>query len=144
MHRSIHSGRLGWFALACISGLAGCSSDVHPVEGLVVWKDNQQPASELAGSLIQFELPDLDMSSRGQIKADGSFQLTTHQQNDGAPLGEHIVLIIEVGRQSINGGSQLAPGKIDTRYASPRTTDLKVTVTPGKNQPQLEVERFKL
>jgi hypothetical protein len=36
--------------------------------------------------------------------------------------------------------TMLAPGKIDSRYASPATTDLKATVKPGVNKITLTVE----
>jgi hypothetical protein len=111
------------------------------VEGQVVWKDGT-PAKNLAGSLVFFELPEKKTSSRGSIQADGSFQLTTTKANDGAPAGEHTVLIIEVGRKSLGGpdSSAIAPGKIDTRYATPATSDLRATVKPGTNKITLTVE----
>jgi len=122
--------------------LSGCgSSGIHPVEGQVVWKDGT-PAKDLAGSLVFFELPEKRTSSRGSIQADGSFRLTTDQENDGAPAGEHTVLIIEVGRKSLGGpdSSAIAPSKVDTRYATPATSDLHATVKPGKNNLTLTVE----
>ena len=125
--------------------LGGCgSSGVHPVDGQVVWKDGT-PAKDLAGSLVFFELPEKQTSSRGSIQTDGSFKLTTDKENDGAPAGEHTVLVIEVGRKSLGGpdASAIAPGKIDTRYATPATSDLRATVKPGKNKLTLTVERPK-
>jgi hypothetical protein len=130
-------------ALLLVPMLAGCGgSGIHPVEGQVVWKDGT-PATDLAGSLIMFESAEKQTSSRGQIEADGSFHLTTEKENDGAPLGEHTVLIIEVGRQSIGGpdGTNIAPAKVDTRYMTPATSDLKATVKPGENKITLTVER---
>lgn len=125
--------------------LGGCNtSGVHPVDGLVTWSDGS-PAKELAGSLIFFEQPEKQVSARGQIAADGSFKLTTLKENDGAPAGEHIVLIIEVGRKSAGGpdGTLLAPGKIDSRYSSHGTSDLKATIKPGPNKITLVVEKLK-
>jgi hypothetical protein len=71
--------------------------------------------------------------------------LTTAKENDGAPAGEHTVLILEVGRKSLGGpdSSAIAPGKIDTRYATPATSDLRATIKPGKNNLTLTVERSK-
>ena len=75
--------------------LASCNADgVHPVKGQVIWKDTKQPAVELASSLISFEQANTQTSARGQIKPDGSFQLTTTNENDGAKLGEHVVLLM--------------------------------------------------
>jgi hypothetical protein len=132
-------------ALALLAALlTGCGGGKYqPIHGKIVWKDNKQPATELAGSLVSFESREAESRSSGQIQSDGTFQLSTEGTNDGAPVGDHKVVIIEVGRQSINGGSQLAPGKIDTKYATPGSSDLTVTVKPGKNTPELQVDRFK-
>jgi hypothetical protein len=123
------------------AALVGCNtSGIYPVEGQLVWK-NGQPAKELENSLIFFEQPEKQISARGQIKSDGSFRLTTNKENDGAPVGEHTVRVLEVGRRAIgDGGTQLAPGKIDTRYASHATSDLKATTKPGLNKITLTVE----
>lgn len=131
-------------AAVCSLGLAGCNSEgIHPVKGQVIWKDTQQPATELANSLISFEQKNTETSARGQIKPDGSFQLTTNKENDGAKLGEHVVLITEIGRlPSSTDPTQLAPGKIGIRYADPKTSDLRCTIKPGMNEVKLEVERF--
>lgn len=130
--------------LITIVAAAGCGSGMQPVKGQVVWKDNDQPAKELAGALISFEQPDTETSARGQIQADGSFQLTTVNENDGAKLGEHTVLIMEIGRKTKPGGdgSELEPGKVSIKYASPSTSGLKVTIKPGLNEPKIPVERF--
>jgi hypothetical protein len=129
-------------AVLVLIAFLGCSSGgVYPVEGNVVWK-NGSPAKELAGTLVFFEQPDKRLSARGQIAADGSFHLTTHKTNDGAPVGENIVLLVEIGRKHLGGpdGTQLAPGKIDSRYSTHSTTDLKAAIKPGINQITLTVE----
>jgi hypothetical protein len=137
--------RLCVIFFAIVAFIVGCSGrGVHPVEGQVVWKDGR-PATDLAGSLVFFELPEKKTSSRGSIQSDGSFRLTTNNENDGAPAGEHTVLIIEVGRKSLGGpdSSAIAPSKIDTRYATPATSDLRATVKPGRNKLTLTVDRPK-
>ena len=122
--------------------LLGCGpGGVYPVEGNVVWK-NGSPAKELAGTLVFFEQPEKQLSARGQVAGDGSFRLTTHKENDGAPAGENIVLLVEIGRKPLGGpdGTQLAPGKIDSRYSTHSTTDLRATIKPGLNKIALTVE----
>jgi hypothetical protein len=130
-------------ALFLIPLLTGCGgSGIYPVEGQVVWKDGT-PAKDLAGSLIMFEQAEKKTSSQGMIDAAGGFTLTTDQPNDGAPEGDHTVVIIEVGRKSIGGGpdgTNIAPAKIDTRYMSPQTSDLKTKVTSGENKITLTIE----
>jgi hypothetical protein len=122
--------------------LAGCGGEgVYPVEGLVTWKDGS-PAKELAGSLIFFELAEKQTQAQGRIAEDGTFKMTTLDENDGALAGEHTVYIIEVGRKSAGGedGTLLAAGKIDTRYMTPSTSDLRATVKPGTNKITLQVD----
>ena len=41
--------------LALLLAAPGCNpSNIHPVEGQVVWKKNNAPATELAGTLVFF------------------------------------------------------------------------------------------
>ena len=129
-------------ALLALS-LIGCnSSGVYPVDGHVVWKKDGSPAKQLAGTLVFFEQTKKQLSARGQVQSDGSFRLTTHKENDGAPAGENIVLLVEIGRKPLGGpdGTQLAPGKIDSRYSTHSTTDLRATIKPGLNKIALTVE----
>lgn len=123
--------------------LAGCNSDgIHPVQGQVIWKDTKEPAVELVNSIISFEQAETQTSARGQIKPDGSFQLTTSNENDGAKIGEHVVLLMEVGRlPQAADPTKLMPGKIPPRYATPQS-DLRAVIKPGLNQPTIEVERL--
>ena len=132
-------------AVASLPFLTGCNPEgIHPVKGQVIWKDTKQPATELANSLISFEQTSTQTRAGGQIKPDGSFQLTTNKENDGAKLGEHVVVITEIGRHPLGGpdSTRLAPGKVAIRYATPSSSGLSVTIKPGLNEPKIEVERF--
>ena len=123
--------------------LSGCyGSGIYPVEGRVNWRDGT-PATDLAGSNITFENAEKKTSSQGRIQADGSFRLTTLEDNDGAPDGEHTVLIMEVGRKSAGGEDPtlMAPGKVDTKYLTPATSDLRAKVTTGANTITLTIDR---
>lgn len=127
----------------CTIGLIGCSGGgLQPVEGQVQWKDGT-PAKDLAGSLVFFELAEKRTNAQGVIQPDGTFRLMTLNPNDGAMIGEHTVLVIEVGRKPQGGpdGTNLAPSKIDSRYATPSTSDLRATVKRGVNKITLTVDR---
>src|SRR5262245_61548018 len=133
----IISVRLGLVSLFAL-GLAGCGgAGLYPVDGEVVWKDGQ-PAKEIAGAQITFEMAGKS-SSHGSLKSDGTFTLHTGERA-GAPAGDYTVLIIEVGRKSI-GETGIEPAKIDLRYATPSSSNLRATVKPGTNQIKLEVDR---
>jgi hypothetical protein len=130
-------------ALFLTTCLAGCGSDIYPVDGKVVWKDGS-PAKELKNSLVIFNQAAKQTRAQGQIQEDGTFHLTTNKPNDGALVGEHEVLIIEVARKHLGGpdASALAPGAMDSRYSDPRTSGLTATVKPGTNQITLTVDRY--
>ena len=134
----LHNGHLSVAILAML--LCGCGSGLYPVEGKVVWKDGS-PATELAGSIVTFEGP--ETSSIGSIQPDATFQLTTHNPNDGAPPGEYEVVVIEVGRKALPGGdgTMMAPGIIDSKFSQLGASGLKATVVGGENKITLTVER---
>src|SRR5262245_4474484 len=135
--------RCGLTAVLLLTALlAGCRGGVYPVEGQVVWEDDS-PAKELAGSHVVFDLPEKKTHARGIVGADGSFRLTTNKPDDGAPPGEYKVLIVEANRKPLGGpdSTALAPGVIDSRYASPTTSDLRATVQAGSNKITLKVRR---
>jgi hypothetical protein len=93
--------------------------------------------------LIFFNLAEKETTAQGMIKADGSFKVTTNKPDDGALVGEHVVTIIEVGRQSVGGAESgaLAPAKVDTKYMTPNSSDLRATVKPGTNKITLTIDR---
>jgi hypothetical protein len=127
--RRKYLGLLTWFAfLAVVASLtllakrAGWGERLHPVGGQLVW-ENGQPARELVGCMIYFESLEHHSISRSRVKEDGSFQLTTEKPEargtDGAPPGHHRVYLSDERRL------------LESRFRSPETSDLEVTVPPG-------------
>lgn len=123
--------------------LIGCSSTgPYPVEGVIVWMDGT-PAKELVNSQVVFEQTG-KFSSRGVVKADGTFKLTTNKQDDGAMPGEHQVLIVESRPYAKGGeGAGLAPGYLHDKYYDLKSSGLKATVIPGGNKVELKVEKLR-
>ena len=122
--------------------LAGCGGDgLNPVEGQLVWSDDDSPAKELEGASLTFELPGKNTNTIGTVQPDGSFKLMTASPNDGAYAGEYIVLISE--RRASAGGEKMAPTKAAERYNKHDTSDLKAEVKPGRNKLRLKVDRNK-
>lgn len=85
-------------------------------------------------------------SATGEIGPDGSYELTTFTQGDGAVLGNHLVLVQSMEMDpSIEGGSMPIPDAqgnlpidppkylVPAKYSSTSTTDLNVTVESGRN-----------
>jgi hypothetical protein len=138
----LRSARPGVALLAAF--LVGCGGDgPYPVEGKVVWADGT-PATELEGALVVFDLPEKQTNAKGNVRADGTFRLTTKADGDGALAGEYKVVIVE-SRPPLGGpdATMMAPGHMDVKYSDPSTSDLTATVKPGTNVVTLKVERNK-
>jgi hypothetical protein len=63
---------------------------------------------------------------QGRVDADGAFQLTTYDANDGAPPGQYVVTVVwaEYGKRSDDITKLLVP----PRYMSPATSGLSAEV----------------
>jgi len=74
--------------VACVTG---CGGAMQPVRGKVTLPDGK-PA---ANSQVVFEGPigGKVISARGDVQADGSFELSTVQPGDGAPVGKYRVQV---------------------------------------------------
>ena len=140
-------------ALLTLVGLGGCSASkpkTVPVSGKVMYKKDT-PAE---GALIVFH-PTPEMEARisgkpfARVKADGTFVLTTYEENDGAPEGDYVVTVDYrvKGKDEPKfrlGGDEGSPaGKlaIDAKYTNPQQPVLKATVKRGeKNEFTFVVE----
>lgn len=102
--------------------VAGCGGDGRPerlpVSGVVVID-----GEPLTHGFVQVT-PTGQRAAHGKIGPDGTFQLTTFEENDGCVPGRHAVAIIAT--ESINASSQRwhAPKK----YMSNKTSGLEIDV----------------
>ena len=90
---------VGVCAVVCTScGSGKTQKKTYPVEGKVFWRSEKTPATHAmvifrpAGDPKPEEWP--DGYPRGTVGADGTFKLTSHVPDDGAPAGDYGVLII--------------------------------------------------
>jgi len=135
-------GGLGLWAAA---GLIGCGGPtVCPVHGRIVYPDGT-PAKELAGYTVTFESVDQaataekpGVSGWGEVKPDGTFQISTYRPGDGAVPGRHRVAI---SPPPLLADEQPAPPAIPLKYVSFQTSGLEVQIKPGPNEVTLTVER---
>ncbi|MCE9544800.1 MAG: carboxypeptidase-like regulatory domain-containing protein [Planctomycetia bacterium] len=72
-------------------------------------------------------------TARGQTGADGRFQLTTFASDDGAPAGQYAVTVVHHPTQDKDGSIEPGPNVLPPRYASPKTTNLHVSINPAEN-----------
>jgi hypothetical protein len=123
------------FAL-CLPALTGCGGEgLYPVSGKVVYKDGKP----VTAGFVIFEPVSQKISARGEIRTDGSFQVSTRRENDGALEGEYKVLIRP---PPLPEEGKARPAPIHPRFQNLDTTPFHFTVTRDrkKNHFTLEVE----
>jgi len=137
-------GAPGRCRLAVVVGLAllsaaGCGSN-PPVRGKVVYADTDQPVSELDGFDVTFTSEKLGISARGTVQKDGTFQLGTERDKDGAPPGEYVVTLTQPYRQPDR--PYVGDRVVDVAYEDAATSDLRAEVKPGKNDFVFKLRRI--
>jgi hypothetical protein len=110
------------------------------IDGKLVWEDGS-PAGELAGSQVVFESAALRTSARGVVGPDGSFKLGTRTRDDGAPVGEYQVTVIEHRKNANPEGTALVPAQLAAKYANLSTSELAASVKPGTTPLTFKLER---
>jgi len=123
--------------------LASCNSPsgpakkvCYPVKGQVF--AGSQPA---AGAMVILHpdgsTPDEwpDGFPRAQVRADGSFEVGTYTDNDGAPAGQYTVLITWTqGAGTEDSEDTQMIDRLKGRYSDPTTSKLKATVSSGPTE----------
>jgi hypothetical protein len=129
---------------AALAVLTGCSrSDArYAVHGRVL-----SGAKPIAEAMVvfhpQFETPPGQPKPLGITDAEGKFQLTTLQANDGALPGDYRITV-ELREEHPSGEEITRDGRnlLPARYAKPETTPFQTTVTRGSDVlPPLVVEK---
>lgn len=129
----------GLVLMALTIALIGCGSSERQrvkVAGTVKYSDGSIPQGEVA--VIRFEPASLatgqadpqTKAASGTIAPDGSFQLSTLDENDGAFPGEYKVVFTI--KAKYDGAS---PNLVAPQYASAATSPLTATVKPDSNEP---------
>jgi hypothetical protein len=133
---TLHPLGLALAMLACLIGCGG--GKTAPVNGRVKLKDGSD-VSMLAGYSLTFEAEGGKTSAVGEVRPDGTFQLSTFGANDGAEPGKYRVAI----NQPSNPNPDAPPtkSKLPAKYSNLETSGLTAEVKPGQNNIVLEVER---
>jgi hypothetical protein len=76
---------------------------------------------------------------KGTVKEDGTFQLTTYAEGDGAPEGEYGITVIWQTGKSF-GGEGGGPDKLGNRYGDNKNPRMTATVKAGGEPFKFEVE----
>ena len=143
--------RLGWLrawgmlaALSLALSSGACSSSatkeitkpVFPVRGQVFVQNKPAVAAFVLFVPVNEPAEPKDPRPRAEVGADGSFQLSTYGENDGAPAGEYIVTITWPGNEDANEPAD----KLLGRYSDAATSRLRATVKEAPN----EIPAFRL
>ncbi|GAA4435681.1 carboxypeptidase-like regulatory domain-containing protein [Bremerella cremea] len=114
-------------------GLVGCSGSngaTEQVTGTVTFEDG----TPIKGGTIVFASLDENSSSIGYIKEDGTYELGTFSETDGAPKGRYEVTVI-----GSSDYGQSSP--IHQKYANQGQSPLKAEVQDGPNVIDFKVEK---
>lgn len=129
---------------AALLALAGCSSEnpeTYKVIGKIVY--DGQPVKS---GVVQLLPEGGGNSAIGNLQPDGTFQLTTFKQNDGACPGTYTVTIQAMPEEDADDPMSGLPGMefagsgkppVPLKYENPETSDLKVNVNKGENSLEL-------
>jgi len=118
--------------------MTGCGEGnlaTYPVNGFVEFEDGTKP---MFGD-VEFYSAEHKINARGKIARDGTFDVSTYSDGDGAVLGIHQVVIMQqVGNYLIaKSGSKIKHDHgslIDTSHFDYRTSGLSCEVKPGENE----------
>jgi hypothetical protein len=117
-------------ALVLIVSSAGCGRRMYPVHGTVTLEDGQP----LTRGMVIFESQSdgAAIMARGEIKSDGSYQLSTERPGDGVPRGKYRVQINPMDLSEVPDEQKNLP--FDIKYLRFKTSGLEYEVKPGPNE----------
>jgi hypothetical protein len=135
-----YRGRLG--ALLLVLGIvAGCSQNdsLATVEGIV-----RLDGRPLTTGTVRF-VPAAGRAATGQIQSDGTFQLGTYADSDGAVIGIHKVAIIAYEaaggvKPAYEAGAQANKPLVPQRYMAVGTSGLTFEVKPVENRAEFDLQ----
>lgn len=117
---------------------SGCS-DKLPMGGKVTFTDDGAP---LEKGTVCFEKD--GFLARGNLKLDGTYQVSSTGQNDGLPKGKYKVYLVGAELASTGkGGNIVYTPLVDKRYESADSTDIEFEVDGKTKRFDFKVDRAK-
>ena len=143
-NKSLRSTVHGLLFLALAGYGSGHPAPTYPVTGKVVFSDDTPLAT--GGVILWESVPDkageLPFNASGAIQADGTFELTTFEEGDGAVAGEHRVLVRPKRDASDWTERGIVPRPvIAQRFERYETSELRFTVKEEGNEFTVTVQR---
>ena len=116
---------------------------IYPVRGTISY--NGLPVT--TGTVAFTPLDPSHPAARGQIQSDGSYSLSTYRADDGAAVGEHVVVIHSFSKPTVrpdldaDDPRQRAPVPlVPERYTVLQQTPLRATVETQANEISLTLK----
>jgi hypothetical protein len=124
--------------LLLLVGAVGCGPKLYPVRGKVTLPDG----TSLTEGLVVFESKDADkpITARGQIQADGHYELGTYRPGDGALPGTYRVLIAPKTDPNAADKKQ-PPPPFDSRFMAFKTSGLEFEVKAESNEYPIQLTK---
>ncbi len=124
--------RTALLAIVCCIPVA-CNkpaAELFPVRGEVFLEG--KPA---AGASVVFHPVDEDAGTAAYatVQEDGSFELSTYGERDGAEPGKYLVTLSWRDEKKVDDEIVNGPDRFNDRFSNPKTTTIKVTVVEGEN-----------
>lgn len=121
--------------MGCLLAVTGCGSDgppkVHPVSGQVLCGGKAAEGVKVYLFPVSAPaVPQIPANPRGVTGADGRFSITTFQENDGAPEGGYLVVLIWPDKSTQD--EEMQRDKLFGWYDAAHTK-LNVQVNAGNN-----------
>jgi hypothetical protein len=138
---SVHSRRVvATAALALLAlGPAGCGASMYPVRGTVTLDDG----TPLTRGLVVFERTEggPPVTARGEVRPDGTYNLSTAKPGDGVPPGRYKVLVNPLDLSAVPDEQKKLP--FDLKYTKFQTSGLEFEVKSGSNDCPIKLDRPK-
>ena len=118
--------------------LSGCSERpvwevAYPAKGVLTLRGKPVANADIVLFPEDSSWPET-VRPRARTTADGTFEVWTYEQGDGAPAGSYRVTLVrhEVG---FSGEAVVAkPNDLPRQYERPDSNDLRITISAGENQ----------
>lgn len=118
--------------VAATAMLAGCGRPAHeldtaPVSGKVTLDGEALPQG------IVYVLPSKGRMAKGLIQQDGTFELSTYDEGDGAQVGQHTVIVSALPKDELTANQKQQRVPVPKKYSQARTSGLTIDVKAGES-----------
>jgi hypothetical protein len=145
IRKNFIAGQTAWIVMAALLLVAtGCGSaqdpdrlPVFPATGKISFKGAVPDGAYVAlHSKTNVKAPNgQEVIPTGQVKSDGTFDLSSYAAHDGAPSGEYKVTIEwHKTIKPAGGDPTLGPNLLPPQYSKATTSPLEVIIATGPNE----------